>query len=215
MQDTRDLIDKLDRDADLADEEWRVLIGRRKTISPENRAFLEERARSRAREHYGWDIYLRGLIEFTNCCRNNCLYCGIRRDNRELRRYRLTKEEILACADTGYRLSFRTVVLQGGEDPAYTDEDICDIVRSIKDMHPDMAVTLSIGEKERESCQRYFDAGADRYLLRHETADFAHYRRMHPPELSLRHRMACLFALKEIGYQIGAGFMVGSPLSDG
>lgn len=163
------------------------------------------------RQWYGTEVYVRGLIEFTNYCRNNCYYCGIRHDNRELTRYRLTKEEILSCAAEGYSLGYRTFVLQGGEDTYFTDDMICDIVSDIHDKYPDCAITLSIGEKSKESYQRYFDAGARRYLLRHETASEQHYRMLHPPQLSLRHRKQCLYDLKDIGYQVGAGFMVGSP----
>ncbi|MEE3420281.1 MAG: [FeFe] hydrogenase H-cluster radical SAM maturase HydE [Lachnospiraceae bacterium] len=209
--DARSLIDELYREMDLSREGWLALIGARSHLQDDDREYLYALARKRAQEHYGKDIFLRGLIEFSNFCKNDCFYCGIRRDNSELHRYRLTKDEIVKCADTGYHLNFRTAVLQSGEDRGYSDDDICEIVRAIKKMHPDMAVTLSIGEKEKESYQMYFDAGADRYLLRHETANAAHYRAMHPPDLSMRHRMDCLFTLKEIGYQVGAGFMVGSP----
>ena len=163
------------------------------------------------REHYGDEVYVRGLIEFTNYCKNNCYYCGIRRDNLHADRYRLTKEEILACCDEGYRLGFRTFVLQGGEDPYYTDDRVCEIVAEIHRKFPDCAITLSIGEKPRESYQAYFDAGAERYLLRHETAAEEHYGKLHPAEMSLANRKRCLFDLKEIGYQVGAGFMVDSP----
>ncbi len=163
------------------------------------------------REVYGRDVYLRGLIEFSSYCRNNCLYCGLRRGNAACQRYRLSEEEILECADRGYELGFRTIVLQSGEDPWYTDEKICRIVSRIKEKHPDSAVTLSIGEKSRESYQRYFDAGADRYLLRHETINAEHYSRLHPEEMSRDNRVRCLYDLKEIGYQVGCGIMVGSP----
>ncbi len=172
---------------------------------------LRERAVTLREKIYGKDVYVRGLIEFTNYCKNNCYYCGIRRDNMQADRYRLTEEQILACCDVGHQLGFRTFVLQGGEDGYYTDERMCRIISSIRSAHPDCAITLSIGEKERESYEAFFRAGADRYLLRHETADDAHYRRLHPEEMSLAHRKDCLYALKEIGYQVGAGFMVGSP----
>ena len=172
---------------------------------------LKDAAAQTAKEIYGNQVYIRGLIEFTNYCRNDCYYCGIRRSNACAERYRLTKEEILTCTDNGYELGFRTFVLQGGEDPFFTDEKICALVQEIKERHPDCAVTLSVGEKSKESYQKYFDAGADRYLLRHETADAVHYRRLHPKELSLSNRMQCLYDLKEIGYQVGCGFMVGSP----
>ena len=154
---------------------------------------------------------MRGLIEFTNYCKNDCLYCGIRRSNREAQRYRLSEEEILSCCGEGWRLGFRTFVLQGGEDPWYTDERLERIIRSIKERCPGCAVTLSVGERSYESYQRLREAGADRYLLRHETASDAHYRRLHPAEMSLAHRKQCLYQLKALGYQAGAGFMVGSP----
>ena len=168
-------------------------------------------ADKRRREIYGDAVYLRGLIEFSNYCRNNCYYCGIRRSNRKAVRYRLSREEILACCQEGYGLGYRTFVLQSGEDPYYTDSLICEIVSSIRSRFPDCAVTLSLGEKSRESYQAYFDAGARRYLLRHETADGAHYGKLHPRGMQLENRKRCLYDLKEIGYQTGAGFMVGSP----
>ena len=175
----------------------------------------EELARQLAREctekYYGRGVYTRGLIEFTNYCKNNCHYCGIQRGNQEVERYRLSKEEILSCCEEGYRLGFRTFVLQGGEDPYFTDEKIVEIVQAIKKAFPDCAVTLSIGEKSRASYEKYFRAGADRYLLRHETADKEHYQYLHPKELSWEHRMRCLKDLKAIGFQVGCGFMVGSP----
>ena len=160
---------------------------------------------------YGKDVYVRGLIEFTNYCRNDCYYCGIRKSNLKAVRYRLSKDEILDCCREGYGLGYRTFVLQGGEDLYYSDPDICGIVSSIKSLYPDCAVTLSIGEKSRESYKAYFDAGADRYLLRHETADRDHYGMLHPAGLDPDNRKRCLFDLKDIGYQVGAGFMVGSP----
>ena len=156
-------------------------------------------------------MYIRGLIEFTNYCKNDCLYCGIRKSNANAQRYRLEKSEIMDCCKEGWDLGFRTFVLQGGEDGYYSDEKICDIVSSVKAEYPECAVTLSIGEKSFESYKAYFDAGADRYLLRHETADPVHYSRLHPAELSLENRKRCLLDLKEIGYQVGTGFMVGSP----
>ena len=200
------LVDKLFETGDLSDDELKILIESDKFNEP-----LAEAADIRRRENYGDKVYIRGLIEFTNYCRNNCYYCGIRRDNKKAERYRLTKDEILLCCDEGYRLGFRTFVMQGGEDPYYTDEMICDIVSKIKSRYPDCAVTLSIGEKPRESYQAFFDAGADRYLLRHETADPEHYGKLHPEAMSLENRKRCLFDLKEIGYQVGSGFMVGSP----
>lgn len=200
------LVDKLFETGDLSDDELKILIESDEFNEP-----LAEAADIRRRENYGDKVYIRGLIEFTNYCRNNCYYCGIRRDNKKAERYRLTKDEILLCCDEGYKLGFRTFVMQGGEDPYYTDEMICDIVSKIKSRYPDCAVTLSIGEKPRESYQAFFDAGADRYLLRHETADPEHYGKLHPEAMSLENRKRCLFDLKEIGYQVGSGFMVGSP----
>ena len=173
--------------------------------------FLHQQAREVADGIYENKVYIRGLIEFTNYCKNDCLYCGIRRSNAKANRYRLTKEEILDCCKVGYELGFRTFVLQGGEDPYFTDDRICEIVSAIRTAYPDCAITLSIGEKEKESYERYYKAGANRYLLRHETADEAHYQYLHPKELSLAHRKQCLWDLKEIGYQVGCGFMVGSP----
>lgn len=211
MAEFRSLIDELNRNGELPRAGYLELIGLKDDILPADREYLYCLARAKAAAVYGNAIYLRGLIEFTNYCRNNCLYCGLRRGNKEVRRYRLSENEILDCCDLGYQLNFRTFVLQGGEDPAYTDADICRLVSKIKERHPDCAVTLSIGEKEHASYQAYFDAGADRYLLRHETANAEHYGKMHPPELSLQHRLKCLYDLKEIGFQIGAGFMVGSP----
>nr|MBQ8252568.1 [FeFe] hydrogenase H-cluster radical SAM maturase HydE [Lachnospiraceae bacterium] len=163
------------------------------------------------RQMYGDKVYIRGLIEFSNHCKNNCHYCGIRSGNHCAIRYRLSKEEILSCCKEGYSLGMRTFVLQSGEDAYFTDEMICDIVSSIHALYPDCAITLSIGEKSKESYQSYFDAGARRYLLRHEAASDALYRKLHPENMMLSARMQCLFDLKEIGYQVGAGFMVGAP----
>lgn len=179
--------------------------------SPQIQEALAKEADAVRREYYGDLVFVRGLIEFTNYCKNNCFYCGIRGANQSAERYRLTKEEILSCCREGYALGFRTFVLQGGEDPSFTDDRICDIVSAIHANHPDCAITLSIGEKERASYQAYFDAGANRYLLRHETASEEHYHKLHPAGMSLLRRKQCLFDLKEIGYQVGSGFMVGSP----
>lgn len=168
-------------------------------------------AQRAVQQSFGRNIFVRGLIEFTNYCKNDCYYCGIRRSNKNAARYRLTRDEILECCRAGYALGFRTFVLQGGEDYTYSDEDIAAIVRAIKQQHPDCAVTLSIGERSRETYKLWKEAGADRYLLRHETADFTHYAKLHPAELSAVNRQSCLYTLKELGYQAGAGFMVGSP----
>ena len=202
----KESIEQLKQTRDLPDEQLLQLIDH----EGDDTALFEAADQVR-REHYGTDVFLRGLIEFTNYCKNDCYYCGIRRSNRCAERYRLTPEQILSCCENGYAMGFRTFVLQGGEDPRNTDEAICSLVDQIKTRYPDCAVTLSIGEKPRSSYQAYFDAGADRYLLRHETATDAHYRRLHPEELSLANRKRCLFDLKEIGFQVGAGFMVGSP----
>ena len=193
----------------LKKEEFVELI--RCADDPETREALAERAVEIRKKYYGDKVYTRGLIEFTNYCKNDCYYCGIRRSNRNAKRYRLTEEEILACCENGYELGFRTFVLQGGEDPYYTDDRMERIIRSMKEKYPECAVTLSIGERSLESYRRFREAGADRYLLRHETADEAHYRTLHPEEMSLPNRMECLRNLKALGYQVGAGFMVGSP----
>lgn len=173
--------------------------------------YLRRKAYDLAHQRFGNRIYIRGLIEFTNICKNDCYYCGIRKSNSHVDRYRLTKEQILACADEGYVLGFRTFVLQGGEDGGFSDEDIADIVRCIKERHPDCAVTLSFGEHPYETYRLWRMAGADRYLLRHETANREHYERLHPEEMSYDNRVRCLYDLKTLGYQVGSGFMVGSP----
>lgn len=178
-----------------------------KTINPK----LKEEAVSYRLKYYGKKVYIRGLIEFTNYCKNDCYYCGIRKSNLKVNRYRLTKAEILDCCENGNRLGFNTFVLQGGEDLKYSERDICDIVYSIKSRFPHCAVTLSIGEKSYAEYKAYFESGADRFLLRHETALNEHYKRLHPSSMSLENRKKCLWNLKEIGYQVGAGFMVGSP----
>ena len=203
-----ELADKLERDRDLSDDEFAAVLI---SDDPQFSDYLSAKARSAREKVYGKDVYLRGLIEFTNYCRNNCNYCGIRSGNKNAERYRLSMEDIISCCDMGYGLGFRTFVLQGGEDPYYTDERIVSIVGKIKERYPDTAVTLSIGERERESYQKFYDAGADRYLLRHETADKDHYETLHPANMSFDHRMRCLQDLHEIGYQVGCGMMVGSP----
>lgn len=202
------LIDRLESDHILSHEEFTLLI---RSADKELSNYLFEKAVSLRKKTYGTSVYIRGLIEFTSYCKNDCFYCGLRRSNKKAERYRLTKDEILECCAAGYRLGFRTFVLQGGEDAYYTDERLIDIIHSIKALYSDCALTLSIGEKSRESYQAYFDAGADRFLLRHETADETHYGLLHPTELSLNNRKRCLFDLKEIGFQTGSGFMVGSP----
>jgi biotin synthase len=175
------------------------------------RVLLYETASHAARSVYGTDIYVRGLLEISNYCRNDCFYCGIRHSSTGVSRYRLTKEEILECCRKGYELGFRTFVLQGGEDPEFTDAYLTGLVSEIREGFPDCAITLSLGERSKESYRLLFEAGANRYLLRHETADEEHYRKLHPKSLSLQNRKQCLWNLKEIGYQVGTGFMVGSP----
>lgn len=179
--------------------------------SPQLAEYAATKAVETRKAVYGNEVYIRGLIEISNICKNDCLYCGIRKGNSACSRYRLTKEEILTCCREGYDLGFRTFVLQGGEDPYYTDRRLCDLLREIKSHHPDCAVTLSLGERSRESYRLLREAGADRYLLRHETADQAHYEKLHPKELSFERRMECLRDLKDLGYQVGCGFMVGPP----
>ncbi len=205
---SRELIQKLEKERDLTDAGFVQLI---RGILPDEEEELFARARAVREAVYGKAVYVRGLIEFSNICRNDCYYCGIRKSNAKVDRYRLTPEEILLCVREGYGLGFRTFVLQGGEDPWYTKERMADIIHSIKKEFPACAVTLSIGERTKDEYRCWYEAGADRYLLRHETADEEHYRRLHPADMSLSHRMECLYTLRELGYQTGAGCMVGSP----
>lgn len=201
-------MEKLEKNNFLTKDEYTCLI---ENHTSEVDEYLFKKARKIKKEYYNEDVYIRGLIEFSNYCKNDCLYCGIRRSNDNAQRYRLTKEDILECCKEGYKLGFRTFVLQSGEDNYYTDEKLIDIISSIKKIYSDCALTLSIGEKNYEQYQAYFDAGADRYLLRHETANGYHYRKLHPKELVFENRKQCLWNLKKIGYQTGTGFMVGSP----
>lgn len=202
------IIDKLISSRSLTVSEYEKLILHR---DGEAYALLQQEALRLRKSIYGNGIFIRGLIEISNYCKNDCYYCGIRRSNKSCNRYRLTKEEILSCCENGYRLGFRTFVMQGGEDAYFSDAFMCDVIREIKARYPDCAVTLSLGEKSCESYQQLFDAGADRYLLRHETADSEHYSSLHPEELSLENRLNCLTCLKKIGFQVGCGMMVGSP----
>ena len=208
MSERVDLVEKLERTHSLTLVEYEALLRNR---SEALSATLRERAVRARKAVYGSAVFTRGLVEISSFCKNDCLYCGIRRSNGQAERYRLSPEDILVCCREGWELGFRTFVLQGGEDPFFTDEVLCPLLGQIKAEFPACAVTLSLGERSRESYQKLFDAGADRYLLRHETADKAHYEALHPPELSWEHRMECLRELKEIGYQVGCGFMVGSP----
>jgi len=208
MPNVNTLLDTLEMQGTLSKDEFIYLLS---NYSEEDAEYLKKKARKIAFQSFENKVYTRGLIEFTNYCKNDCYYCGIRRSNNHANRYRLTKEEILGCCKQGYKLGFRTYVLQGGEDGYYSDEDIVSIVSSIKELYPDCAITLSIGEKSYQSYLRYYNAGADRYLLRHETANAEHYKLLHPDSLGLQTRKQCLMDLKTIGYQVGSGFMVGSP----
>ena len=205
----QDTVKKIREKQNIDLKELRTLLDEK--ASKEDVQYLYAQAREVADVIYGKRVFKRGLIEFTNYCKNDCYYCGIRRSNACAERYRIEKDTILACCEKGYTLGYRTFVLQGGEDGYFTDERVCEIVSEIRQNYPDCAITLSIGEKSKESYQKYFDAGADRYLLRHETANEEHYAKLHPEELSLRNRKQCLYDLKDIGYQVGCGFMVGSP----
>lgn len=203
-----ELINKLYETSSLSIDEYKYLITNR---DEESTKLLKKYAVEKRQQHYSNKVFVRGLIEVSNICKNDCYYCGIRKSNHNCDRYRLTKEEILECCNEGYSLGFRTFVLQGGEDGIFTDPWLCDLIESIKQNYPDCAITLSLGERSKESYQKLFDSGADRYLLRHETADSKHYSQLHPDNLSLENRLQCLKNLKEIGFQTGCGFMVGSP----
>lgn len=202
------IIEKLKKEQTATKEELVFLL---ENITDDEVQILRRKAQVTAIMNFRKDIFIRGLIELSSYCKNDCLYCGIRRSNKNAVRYRLTKEQILKCCDIGYELGFRTFVMQGGEDPYFTDEVMCDIIGAVKSKYPDCAITLSLGERGKESFKRLYDAGADRYLLRHETANPEHYKKLHPPELSYENRIRSLYELKEIGFQTGAGFMVGSP----
>ena len=206
-EEIKSTINKVKQSRNISLEQLKLLL---EINDDEDVRFIREEAVKVCQKTYGNQVLIRGLIEFTNFCKNDCYYCGIRRSNSQADRYRLTKEQMLDCCASGYELGFRTFVLQGGEDGYFTDDKICDLVSAIKEKYPDCAVTLSIGEKSKESYQTYFNAGAERYLLRHETAEPEHYQKLHPDSMSLENRKRCLFDLKEIGYQVGSGFMVGS-----
>lgn len=203
-----ELIDRLKINRKLSRAEYIFLLT---NATPQAAEYLRREACKVREEVYGKQVYIRGLIEISNICKNDCFYCGIRKSNPHVQRYRLLPEEIFACCQEGYELGFRTFVLQGGEDAYYTDDVLCKLIREIKRAHPDCAVTLSLGERDRESYKRLYDAGADRYLLRHETADPCHYTALHPQDMSWEKRMRCLRNLRQIGYQTGCGMMVGSP----
>ena len=205
----KELFNKLYQDTQLTEAEYKELLELH--TDKEIAEYGFELARKRQKETFGNEVYTRGLIEISNYCKNDCIYCGIRRSNQNAERYRLSEEEILSCCESGYALGFRTFVLQGGEDGYYTDDLLEDLLHKIKAAYLDCAITLSLGERSRESYERLYMAGADRYLLRHETANEAHYGKLHPAEMSLKNRKQCLYTLKEIGYQVGCGIMVGSP----
>ncbi|NMA42638.1 MAG: [FeFe] hydrogenase H-cluster radical SAM maturase HydE [Oligosphaeraceae bacterium] len=205
---SRELLIKLREQGGLSRPEFRQLLA---AHEPGLQAEAAALATALREQHYGNRVFIRGLLEISNYCRQDCFYCGIRCSNRKVQRYRLSPEQILECCEMGYPLGFRTFVLQSGEDPGYSDELISDLVREIKLRHPDCAVTLSLGEKNFSAYKAFREAGADRYLLRHETADAAHFGRLHPLKQSLQNRMRCLQDLRSLGYQVGSGFMVGSP----
>lgn len=202
------LVDRLRNERTLTPDEFRRLL---EGCDAHTLEYINRQAREVAKQHFGNGIYIRGLIEVSNCCRNNCYYCGIRKGNPHVERYRLNKETILDCCKHGYELGFRTFVMQGGEDPAQTDDFFEDVIRHIRQHYPDCAITLSLGEKSAEAYERFFRAGANRYLLRHETVNESHYQQLHPAEMSIAHRVECLQTLKDIGFQVGTGIMVGSP----
>jgi biotin synthase len=204
----RTLIDKLRKQQTLTPDELRRLLN---NCDADALRYLNEEARRVALAQFDNGIFIRGLIEVSNCCRNNCYYCGIRKGNTHVERYRLCTEEILSCCQQGYGLGFRTFVMQGGEDPAQTDDWVEQTVAAIRGRYPDCAITLSLGEKSEEAYERFFRAGANRYLLRHETHNAQHYARLHPRGMSIEHRLQCLRQLKAIGFQTGTGIMVGSP----
>ncbi|WP_296557967.1 [FeFe] hydrogenase H-cluster radical SAM maturase HydE [uncultured Acetobacterium sp.] len=202
------ITEKLEKEQFLEKEEFKWLL---ENNTPDLRADLSNRARRVAGQTFGNGVYVRGLIEFSNYCKNDCYYCGIRCSNEQANRYRLSEPEILDCCAIGYDLGFRTFVLQGGEDPDFTDEQMLELIRNIRSGYKDCAITLSLGERPRAVYEAFFAAGANRYLLRHETASEDHYQKLHPKQLRLEDRKACLQDLKEIGFQVGTGFMVGSP----
>lgn len=205
---TINLIEKIEETHSLSIAEYEYII---QHCNEESARLLAEKAQKAREKIYGKTVFIRGLIEVSNFCRNDCLYCGIRRSNKDCSRYRLNSEEILECCSEGYSLGFRTFVMQGGEDTHFSDDFMCSLISRIKALYPDCAVTLSLGERNYDSYKKLYNAGADRYLLRHETADKAHYEKLHPSSMSFETRMNCLRQLKEIGFQTGCGFMVGSP----
>ncbi len=209
MGKAKKLIDFLSENHYLSEEDYLFLI---KNRNEEIFEYLKQKADTARKEIYGNKIFIRGLIEISNICKNDCYYCGIRRSNKSCERYKLTQQEILSCCESGYNLGFRTFVLQGGEG-ALSVSEICDTVKKIKSRYSDCAVTLSLGEYEKEDFLKMKEAGADRYLLRHETIDKEHYERLHPENMSYESRINCLKELKAAGFQVGCGFLVGSPFA--
>lgn len=204
----KNLVDKLEKEHILTVDEFTFIID---NVSDDDREYIRSKAQGIAKSKFGNKVYTRGIVEFSNICKNDCYYCGIRKSNKNFERYRLTKEQILDCCESGYAYDYRTFVLQSGEDPYYTDEVMCDIVSTIREKYTDCAITLSIGERSRESYQKLFNAGANRYLLRHETANKELYEKLHPSYQKFEVRMQCLRDLKDIGYQVGTGMMIGAP----
>ena len=204
----KNLVDKLEKEHILTVDEFTFIID---NVSDDDREYIRSKAQGIAKSKFGNKVYTRGIVEFSNICKNDCYYCGIRKSNKNFERYRLTTEQILDCCEAGYEYGYRTFVLQSGEDLYFTDEIMCDIVSAIRKKFPDCAITLSIGERSKESYQKLFDAGANRYLLRHETANKELYEKLHPSFMSFDNRMQCLRDLKDIGYQVGAGMMIGAP----
>lgn len=202
------LIEKLESEHKLSVDEFTYIL---ENATDDDREYIRSVAQEISKSKFGNKVYIRGIVEFSNICKNDCYYCGIRKSNNNFERYRLTKEQILDCCEAGYEYNYRTFVLQSGEDLYFNDEVMCDIVSSIRKRFPDCAITLSLGERSKVSYQRLYDAGANRYLLRHETASKELYEKLHPSYMSFENRIKCLYNLKEIGYQVGAGMMIGAP----
>ncbi|MGL5122975.1 MAG: [FeFe] hydrogenase H-cluster radical SAM maturase HydE [Fusobacteriaceae bacterium] len=203
----REIIDKLYKENNLSDEELLTLLN---NLDEDNKKYLFEKSYMTRAKFYGNTVFLRGLIEISNYCKKDCMYCGIRNSNKKSKRYRLSEEELINCCIKGYDLGYRTFVIQGGEDSYFTDEILCRVIKRIKNSYNDCAITLSLGERSKESYKKLYEAGADRYLLRHETATKKIYESVHP-NMSFENRRKCLRDLKEIGFQTGAGFLVGLP----
>lgn len=205
--DVINIIEKLYKTNDASKEELLYLLD---NIDENSKELLIKRANETRKKYYENKVYMRGLIELTSFCKKDCLYCGLRRHNKNADRYRLTLDEILECVRKGDKLGYKTFVLQGGEDEYFTDDKMVEIIKAIKSEFPDNAITLSLGERSYDSYKRMYDAGSDRYLLRHESASKELYESIHPGE-PFEKRRNCLKNLKDIGYQSGAGFMVGIP----